>query len=122
MEYGINSATTEMLMITQIVILIIGLVFYVLFAIPLMKIGNKKGKTGWFAWVPILNVILMLQIAEKPLYWFVLMLLPLLNIVIIILLYINFFKAIDQSPTWTLALLFPPVLLIPLYKAARELE
>lgn len=37
------------------------LVFYVYYGVCLMKIAKKAGiSDGWWAWVPILNVLLML--------------------------------------------------------------
>jgi len=52
-------------------LLIIG-VFYIYMAYTLMKIAQKTNtENAWFAWIPILNIILMLQIAKKPLWWIV---------------------------------------------------
>ena len=48
---------------------------YIFVALALMTIAKKKGKTSvpaWFAWVPILNVLLMLDIAGLPLWYLVL--------------------------------------------------
>ena len=50
-----------------IVPLIIILVVYAYFAYSLMVISQKTGKgTPWWGWVPILNVILLLQIDLPP--------------------------------------------------------
>ena len=59
---------------TMIIIsLIIALVVYVVMAIALMKIAQKTGleKKAWWAWIPILNIILMLNIAGFS-GWFIL--------------------------------------------------
>ena len=41
------------------------LAIYVVMAISLMKIATRTNTpNGWFAWIPILNLVLMLQIAE----------------------------------------------------------
>lgn len=43
---------------------------YVLMAIALMTIANKTGTpNAWMAWVPIANLVLMIQIAELELWW-----------------------------------------------------
>ena len=50
--------------------LFVALVAYVFSAICLMKIAEKTGTpNGWWAWVPILNVLLMISIAGKPMWW-----------------------------------------------------
>jgi hypothetical protein len=103
--------------------LIIGLAFHVLFAIPMMKIGNRMGLTGWFAWVPILNFVLILQIAKKPVWWIAIIFLLsacVVGLVFMILALIAFFKEINKSPYWTFAILFSPLLLIPIWQAAKE--
>ncbi len=48
--------------------LILLIAVYVVMAISLMKIANRTNtENAWFAWIPILNLILMLQIAQRPL-------------------------------------------------------
>jgi len=56
------------------------LVIYVAMAISLMKIANRTNTpNAWFAWIPILNLILMLQIAQRPMWWLVFFLVPIIN-------------------------------------------
>jgi uncharacterized membrane protein YoaK (UPF0700 family) len=45
------------------------------------KVFTKAGKPGWAAIVPIYNIIVLLQIANKPLWWILLFFIPLVNIV-----------------------------------------
>ena len=76
---------------------------------------------GWFAWIPVLNWVLMLQVANKPMWWVaLLMFVPCANIIICIMLWIAYLEEIGQSPAWAWALLFPFLLLIPLYRAAKD--
>ena len=49
------------------------------------KVFTKAGKPGWAAIIPIYNIIVLLQIANKPLWWIILFLIPLVNIVMGIL-------------------------------------
>ena len=93
-----------------IFVLIFVLIFYIYYAICLVKIAKKAGikENIWFAWIPILNLILMLQIAKKPLWWFILFLIPLVNIVISILVYMEISKAIGK-PDWLGILMIVPI-------------
>ena len=44
---------------------------YVFFSYCLMRMANRIGaENTWFAWLPILNVILMFRMAGKPIMWF----------------------------------------------------
>jgi len=55
-------------------------VFYVYTALALMTIATKTNtKDGWLAWIPIANIILMLNIAKKPIWWIILFLIPPVN-------------------------------------------
>jgi len=45
----------------------------------------KAGKPGWAAIIPIYNLIVILQIAGKPLWWIILFLIPLVNLIMAIL-------------------------------------
>ena len=61
------------------------------------KVFVKAGQPGWAAIVPIYNVIVLLQITGKPLWWIVLCMIPLVNIVIMILICIDLAKCFGQS-------------------------
>jgi len=71
--------------------IIIWLLTYILIsvylAICLQVLAKKTGtENGWMAWIPIANIFLMINIAKKPLWWFVLILIPIVNIVIGVIL------------------------------------
>ncbi len=70
------------------VVLIIELLVAVVMIVSLWKVFAKAGKPGWAAIVPIYNLIVMLEIAGKPLWWIVLFLIPVVNLVISIIVYI----------------------------------
>ena len=47
---------------------------------------SKAGVAGWKSLIPVYNLILMLQIAGKPVWWLVLFFIPLVNFAATILL------------------------------------
>lgn len=54
---------------------ILWLAIYVYIALALQTIAKKTGTAnGWMAWIPVLNFILMIQIASKPIWWIILIL------------------------------------------------
>lgn len=95
--------------------LFIALALYAFSAICFMKIAEKTNtENGWWAWIPILNILLMLAIARKPWWWILLMLIPLVNLVIIILVFVGICQARGKSGLLAIGLLIPIVNLIVL--------
>ncbi len=81
----------------------------------LWKTFDKAGKPGWAAIVPIYNVIVMLEIAGKPLWWIVLFLIPLVNLVVAILVSIAIAEKFGKSAGFgvglaLLSFIFYPIL------------
>jgi len=75
---------------------------------------TKAGKPGWACIVPIYNIIILLEIAGKPLWWIILMLIPLVNIVIGFLVVIEIAKNFGKSTGFGIGLLFLPFIFYPI--------
>lgn len=70
-------------------VMIIVIIVYVIVALSLMRIAKRTNTpNAWFAWIPILNLILMLQIAKRPMWWLIFFLVPFINIVGIVLQFV----------------------------------
>ena len=81
---------------------------YIYFSLALMTIANKTSTpNAWMAWVPILNVIIMLAVAKKPIWWILLMLIPLVNIIIIVLVWMGIAEARNKPSWWGILMLVP---------------
>jgi hypothetical protein len=61
------------------------------------KVFEKAGKPGWAAIIPIYNVIVLLEIAKRPVWWLVLLLIPLVNLVISFIVHIDLAKQFGKS-------------------------
>jgi magnesium-transporting ATPase (P-type) len=101
------------------VFFLIALAFYVYMALALMTIAKKTNtENAWLAWIPILNIFLMLNIAKKPLWWFVLFLIPLVNIVIAIIVWMAIAEARHKPNWWGILMIVPFVnFIVPGYLA-----
>lgn len=85
------------------------LVLYAYFAFCLQRIAQKIGtENSWLAWIPIANMYLMCNMASKPVWWMVLMFVPIANIIIGILLWFEIIKALNK-PGWLVVLMFVPI-------------
>ena len=76
---------------------IIAAVFGLLMIIAGWLTFKKAGKPGVAIIIPIWNTIVMCQIAGKPAWWFILFLIPVVNIVIAIIVVLNIAKAFGKS-------------------------
>jgi len=97
----------------MIVSVIIGIGCYVYISLALMTIANKTATpNAWMAWIPILNIILMLAIAKKPIWWIILFIVPLVNIVIMVLIWMAVAEARNKPSWWGVLMLVPVANLI----------
>ncbi len=79
------------------------------------KVFTKAGQPGWAAIVPIYNIVILLKIVGRPVWWLVLLLIPFVNFVILILVSIDMAKSFGKGPgfgigLWLLSFIFYPIL------------
>ena len=89
---------------------LVGLAFYVYFALALQTIATKTNTpNAWLAWIPIANAFLMLSVAKKPMWWFLLFLVPLVNIVISVIVWMAVAEARGKPNWWGILTIVPAV-------------
>lgn len=97
----------------MIIMFVVFAAFYVYAALTLQAIAKRTNtENGWLAWIPIANVILMLNIAKKPIWWIVLCLIPLVNIVIVVIVWMEIAVACKKPNWWGILTLIPVVNLV----------
>lgn len=107
--YDVSNAGPALVAFSFVYFIVI-LAFYVYYALCLQFIAKKTNTpNGWFAWIPILNVILMLQIAKKPVWWILLMLIPIVNIVIMVLVWMAIAEQAGKENWWGILIALVPV-------------
>jgi hypothetical protein len=74
----------------------------------------KAGKPGWGAIIPIYNCILLLEIAGRPIWWIVLLLIPVVNFVIAIIVFIDVAKNFGKGAGFGLGLAFLSFIFFPI--------
>lgn len=97
-----------------VVVWFIYIAIIVLMLAALWKLFVKAGKPGWAALVPIYNVVVLLEIVGRPLWWVVLMLIPFVNIVVSIITTHDLSKSFGRGVGTTLLLLFLPFVGYPM--------
>lgn len=96
-----------------------GFLGYLYAAVCLMVIAQKLGAdNAWWAWIPILNLILFTQIAGKSLIWILPLMIPFVNIFFFIPA-VNSLAEKLGKPGWVGFLLLIPLTwpFMPLYLA-----
>ena len=95
---------------TYIVAALIGVVMIA----AMWKVFTKAGKPGWAAIIPIYNIIVLLSIAGKPTWWFILLLIPIVNLIIAILMYVALAEKFGKGGGFAMGLVFLGVIFFPI--------
>lgn len=123
-EILINGTSVDLGILAGVAVAAIGLLviwaiaLYVYFAIAMQSIGRKLGyKRPWFAWIPILNTVMLFQLGGFHWAWVLLgigLLIPILNIfagialvVISIISYWRVFEKAGYAGALSLLMLVP---------------
>jgi len=87
------------------------------------KAFKKAGKPGWACIVPIYNMVVMLEIAKKPVWWVVIILLvPIVNLIFAIMTLHGVSKAFGKDVGFTLGLLFLPFIFWPILGMSKDIH
>ena len=96
----------------------VGLILYlgiiVLLIASIWKIFTKAGKPGWAAIIPIYNFIVLLEIINKPVWWIVLILVPFVNFIIVIIMYMELAKVFGKSTGFGIGLVLLGIVFFPM--------
>jgi hypothetical protein len=93
---------------------LIALVVGLIMVASVWKIFTKAGEAGWMAIIPILNLIILLKIVRKPVWWIVLFFVPFVNVIVHILLAVELAKAYGQGIGFAAGLVILPFIFYPL--------
>jgi hypothetical protein len=89
-------------------------IIYIVLIIANWKIYEKAGKPGWAAIIPIYNIVVLLEIVGKPVWWIILFLIPCVNIIFAVWTINLLSKSFGQSEGFTIGLLLLGVVFFPI--------
>jgi hypothetical protein len=88
---------------------VIGLAVYVFFCFCYKRICEKCGVTpGVLIWIPIVQLIPLLQVAKMPVWMIILLLIPLVNLIFFVVMWVKICQARGKSG-WLVLLLIVPI-------------
>jgi len=108
-----NAAAGAMVGAILLVELVIGVAVYIYWSLGIVTIAKKTNTPdAVWGWIPILQIVLLLNIAKKPVWWIILMFIPCVSIVISIIVLMAVAEA-RNKPSWQgiLAVFIGPVML-----------
>lgn len=123
-EYGLSAEDTGALAILAglgIVMAVVALVVWLFIGYCLGKLFEKAGKPMWAGFVPIYNMVVILQIVGRPVWWIALFLVALIPIVgpiaaiaLSAVIWIDFAKSYGKDMVWGLLLTFFSIVMLPI--------
>ena len=93
---------------------IVWLIFIVLLIAGFWKIFTKAGRPGWAAIIPIYNLIVLLDIIHKPVWWIILFFIPLVNFIILIICNLELAKIFGKGAGMAIGLILLPFVFVPI--------
>ena len=94
--------------------LIIYLAILAVIIIGAWKVFEKAGKPGWAAIVPIYNIIVLLEIVGRPLWFIVLFFIPCVNIAAGIIVAIDLAKSFGKDAVYGVGIALLGVVFVPM--------
>ena len=88
--------------------------------VSLWKIFKKAGKPGWASIVPIYNIYIMCEIAEKEWWYILLLCVPFVNIYAIIVLYNGMAKKFGKGGGFVVGMILLPVVFFPMLAFGKD--
>lgn len=94
--------------------MLIWLVVTIVILVGMAKVFIKAGQPGWAVIVPIYNTIVMIQVAGKPIWWFLLLFIPVVNFIIVILVSLAIAEKFGKGAGFGLGLAFLSPIFYPI--------
>lgn len=110
-EYSSDSGAFEALGVGYIIFMLLIAVFFIA---CYWKVFVKAGHPGWAAIVPIYNMYILLMIVGRPAWWLILMFIPCVNIIIMIMIYLDLARVFGKSTGFGIGLILLGVVFLPI--------
>ena len=99
---------------SELLPLVLGLAFLIFLIAAAWKINTKAGQPGWAVFIPIYGTIVNLRIIGKPWWWFILLFVPIVNIIFYIIMLFQLAKVFGKGTGFGFGLLLLPFIFYPI--------
>jgi hypothetical protein len=100
--------------------MLIPLAIFVVIVAGLWKVFEKAGKPGWAAIIPIYNIIILLEIVKRPIWWIVLYFIPIVQLLAAIVVGLELAKRFGKSQAFGIGLALLPMIFIPILGFGKD--
>lgn len=121
-SYGVSttSGLTGAIVAMGLFFWILSMALSILMIVSLWKIFKKAGKPGWASIIPIYNIYIMCEIAEKEWWYVLLSCVPFANIYAMIVLYNGMAKRFGKSGGFVAGMILLPVIFFPILAFGKD--
>jgi len=95
------------------VFIVSGIVALIIVA-GIWKTFTKAGKPGWAVLVPFYNLVVLLEVVGRPLWWIVVLLIPGVNFIFLIIIAIDLAKSFGKGTGFAMGLIFLSPIFYPI--------
>ena len=121
-SYGVSTSSglTGAIAAMGLFFWILSMALGILKIVSLWKIFKKAGKPGWASIVPIYNIYIMCEIAEKEWWYILLLCVPFINIYVMIVLYNGMAKKFGKGGGFVVGMILLPVVFFPMLAFGKD--
>ncbi len=110
LQSDVQAPSTAMMLVPTLV----SLAILVVMIAAMWKVFEKAGEPGWAAIIPIYNILVLIKIAGKPMWWVILFLIPLVNFIVAIITMIALARNFGKGTGFALGLTFLGIIFFPM--------
>ncbi|WP_456843771.1 DUF5684 domain-containing protein [Cellulomonas sp. P5_C6] len=88
------------------------IVSYLIYSFALLGVFRKADEPVWQAFIPIWSTIVLIKVSGRPIWWIILLLIPIVNIVIAVLIYHGLSTSFGHGAGFTVGLLFLSIIFL----------
>jgi hypothetical protein len=100
--------------VAEMVVIVVALVLLLVWIAGTWKVFEKAGEPGWAVIVPIYNLVVLLRIADRPVWWILLFCIPVVALIPSIIVPIEIAKRFGKETGFGLGLAFLPFIFYPI--------
>ena len=102
------------------IFLILSILFFILTIVGLWKCFEKAGQKGWIVLIPFYNFYIWLKIIRKPMWWYIFIIFPFINVFTILLMVVELVKCFNKFGLGEQASNTFPFYILALYWVLKE--
>ena len=113
-SYTTDAATTGSSSVSLAVFFLLYLPLIIIMVASYWKIFTKAGRPGWVALIPLYREWVVIEMIGKPAWWFLMLFIPIVNIVFAIMMYNELAKTFGKGAGFVVLMIFLPFIAFPI--------